>query len=119
MWGAGPAYVKYNFVLRGCFPHLTSPFVSTYLDVACKGNSYPTTLHHICHGISKLSRLTRASKVYRAPGGRLPEAFFQRGKDENGLLGGVELGFMSTASGSGPRFLSPCANLLPSPASCD
>ena len=87
---------RYNAILRGSRPELTNDFLRSYLSTVCKGNLYPTTLHYMCLGIDKLSKLTQAAPVYRAPGGRLPRSFFS--ESEYGFRGGVEMGFMSTST---------------------
>ena len=46
-------------------------FLDNYIRDVCKGNRYPTTLHFMCLGVPKLARLTEATKVYRAPGGKV------------------------------------------------
>ena len=89
----GPIYIKYNFILRGGHKSLSNKFINEYVRVNCKNNTYPTTMLYLCLGITKLSRITKAQKVYRAPGGRLPKEFFE---ETAGARGGIELGFMST-----------------------
>jgi len=67
----GPMYLKYNAVLRG----LQFEFAKQSFDQLCKGNKYTTTLHAINSAIIKMSKLTKAAKVYRGvSGGKLPEA---------------------------------------------
>ena len=76
----GPMYAKYNGTLR----------------TKSRG-AYVTTLHAINSGIVKLSKQTKACTVYRGvSGGILPEEFWQA--NEHGVIGGVELGFMSTST---------------------
>jgi len=76
----GPMYVQYNKVLRS----------------RMKG-AYVTTLHAVNSGVIKLSRLTPASTVYRGvAGGVLPSQFWE--PNQHGVMGGVELGFMSTTT---------------------
>ena len=78
--GRGPMYVHYNGVLRN----------------KTKG-SFVTTLHAINSGILKLSKLTKAATVYRGvAGGVLPKQFWS--PNEHGVMGGIELGFMSTTT---------------------
>ena len=73
-------YVHYNGVLRN----------------KTKG-SFVTTLHAINSGILKLSKLTKAATVYRGvAGGVLPKQFWS--PNEHGVMGGIELGFMSTTT---------------------
>jgi hypothetical protein len=78
--GRGPMYVHYNGVLRN----------------KTKG-SFVTTLHAINSGILKLSKQTKAATVYRGvAGGVLPKQFWS--PNEDGVMGGIELGFMSTTT---------------------
>lgn len=73
-------YVHYNGVLRK----------------KTKG-SFVTTLHAINSGILKMSKQTKAATVYRGvAGGVLPEQFWS--PNEHGVMGGIELGFMSTTT---------------------
>ena len=73
-------YVHYNGTLRS----------------RTKG-AYVTTLHAINSGIIKLSKQTKACTVYRGvAGGVLPEQFWT--PNEHGVMGGIELGFMSTTT---------------------
>ena len=44
----------------------------------------------------KLSKSTKATTVYRGVSGVLPDDFWQ--KNEDGVKGGVEMGFMSTTT---------------------
>ena len=85
----GPIYMKYNFILRGADESLTNDFIKKYLTENCRGNSYPTTMLYLCLGISKLSLISKAEPVYRAPGGRMPKEFFTKTAD--GTRGGVEV----------------------------
>ena len=60
-----------------------------------RANTYTTTLHAINSCVVKLSKLTRATHVYRGLSDRtLPAAFWR--KNEFGVMGGVEGGFLST-----------------------
>ena len=69
----GPVGLKYFHVLRRAHSTIPSP---TETDL-CRGNQYPTTLHHVCLGVGKLSQLTRATPVYCAPAwSPLPASFF-------------------------------------------
>ena len=78
----GPMYVKYNRVLR-------ATAVGPY--------SYVTTVHAINSGIVKMAKLTPEATVYRGvSGGVLPKQFWE--PNEHGVMGGVELGFMSTTT---------------------
>ena len=80
----GPLYVLYNAVLRGL--------------VAPGDNLFPATIHLICSGVRKLSRVTKVPEgltVYRGNGGMaLPPSFLE--KDAQGFAGGVECALMST-----------------------
>jgi len=61
-----------------------------------KANWYTTTLHAINSGIVKLSKQTQATTVYRGvTGGVLPEEFWV--PNEHGVIGGVDMSFMSTS----------------------
>ena len=61
----GPLYIKYNMVLRGARRELSNPYVRQYIANVCHSNMYPTTLHHLSLGITKLAKLTEATPVYR------------------------------------------------------
>jgi hypothetical protein len=81
----GPMYVKYNAVLRG-------------MAVATAGGTiYSSTVHLICSGLHKLSRvseLPKEMKLYRGNGGMaLPSSFLQ--PDASGCAGGTEPAIMS------------------------
>lgn len=92
----GPAFVKYNAVLRGMQCGACAFFVQR-LEGLCGSppNLYATTLHVINNAIVALARLTAPRHVYRGiAGGKLPDAFHI--PDQFGNVGGVELGCMST-----------------------
>jgi len=81
----GPMYVKYNAVLRG-------------IAVATAGGTiYSSTVHLICSGLHKLSRvseLPKEMKLYRGNGGMaLPSSFLE--PDASGCAGGTEPAIMS------------------------
>ena len=81
----GPMYVKYNAVLRG-------------MAVATAGGTiYSSTVHLICSGLQKLSRvseLPKEMKLYRGTGGMaLPSSFLE--PDASGCAGGTEPAIMS------------------------
>ena len=81
----GPMYVKYNAVLRG-------------MAVATAGGTiYSSTVHLICSGLHKLSRvseLPKEMKLYRGSGGMaLPSSFLE--PDASGCAGGTEPAIMS------------------------
>ena len=60
-----------------------------------KANLYSTTLHAINSAVVKLSKLTKATKVYRGvAGGTLPQSF--QTPNEYNVCGGIEAAFMST-----------------------
>ena len=66
-----------------------------YAEAKASLNPYTTTLHVINSAIVKVGKLTYASTVYRGvSGGMLPREFWE--KNEHGIRGGVEAGFMST-----------------------
>ena len=91
-----PMYIKYNAVLRGEQFKDNTKFAQEYAQL-CKGNKYVTTLHAINEAIIKLSKLTKATTVYRGVwGGVLPDVC--RKADEDGVRGGIEGGFMSTTT---------------------
>ena len=81
----GPMYVKYNAVLRG-------------MAVATAGGTiYSSTVHLICSGLHKLSRVSKIPKemkLYRGNGGMaLPSSFLE--PDASGCAGGTEPAIMS------------------------
>ena len=81
----GPMYVKYNAVLRG-------------MAVATAGGTiYSSTVHLICSGLHKLSRVSKVPqemKLYRGNGGMaLPSSFLE--PDASGCAGGTEPAIMS------------------------
>jgi hypothetical protein len=81
----GPMYVKYNAVLRG-------------MAVATAGGTiYSSTVHLICSGLHKLSRVSevpKEMKLYRGSGGMaLPSSFLE--PDASGCAGGTEPAIMS------------------------
>jgi hypothetical protein len=82
-------------VLRG-IPRLV-PFLADKFDNLCMGNHYAGTIHTINAALIKLSRISRADKLYRGVGGmQLPDNFLS--VDEYGLRGGVEFGFLSATT---------------------
>ena len=91
----GPMYQKYNAVLRGFGDAPGSTFLADAARKLCRGNKYVTTIHAINSAVIKLSKLSKAGKVYRGVCyGLLPEQFWKG--DESGVKGGVEFGFQST-----------------------
>jgi len=83
----GPMYVRYNTVLRA-------------MGSSSHGRVfYSATIHIICSGLLKLSRVTPPPPgliVYRGTGGMALGANFLE-PDEQGCIGGVEGGLMSTS----------------------
>ena len=91
----GPMYQKYNAVLRGYGDAPGSTFLADAARKLTKGNRYVTTIHAINSAVIKLSKLSKAGKVYRGVCyGLLPEQFWKG--DESGVKGGIEFGFQST-----------------------
>ena len=104
----GPMFQKYNFVLREVgklrseqgTAFLSAEQIGGHLVDAdqlgthSKGNLYTTTLHVVNSLVIKLSKLTKATKVYRGISRRkLPSQLRER--DGHNVRGGVEFGFMS------------------------
>lgn len=84
-------YFKYNNVLRGVsVGNMKAPLEHMFMKL-CQGNRYTNTMHSIAANINKLSRVSKATTVYRAPGGVLPKEFWEQ--DRAGIKGGVEMGF--------------------------
>ena len=91
----GPMYQKYNAVLRGYGDAPGSTFLADTARKLTRGNKYVTTIHAINSVVIKLSKLSKAGKVYRGVCyGLLPEQFWKG--DESGVRGGIEFGFQST-----------------------
>lgn len=87
----GPCFIKYNTVLRS-FQATTDANSDAWFRK--DRNNFTSTLHCIARTISKLSHLTKATKLYRAPGGAMPKAFMEI-DPATGMSGGIECGFMS------------------------
>ena len=90
----GPLYAKYNAVLR-------AKSGDAWLVEQCKlltlGNSYTTTIHAINSCVIKLSKLTKAVKVWRGiKDAKLPKSFWVA--NSMGVRGGIEYGFSSTTT---------------------
>ena len=90
----GPMYTKYNTVLR-------AKSRDKYLvDLAASltlGNDYVTTIHAINSCVLKLSKLTKAGKVWRGiKDAKLPKTFWVA--NSMGVRGGIEYGFSSTST---------------------
>ena len=111
----GPMYEKLNAVLRfhsGERQHSSMesvPFLQKKCETLGLGNwkeedggvvwywenNYATTIHAVNSCVLKLSKLTRACKVWRGfTGATLPPSFFEA--NEEGVRGGIEYGFSST-----------------------
>ena len=87
----GPMFTKYQAVLR---IFIGIEFLTSKFEELCMGNTYPTTIHAINACILKLSKLTRAQKVYRGIcEARLSDSFWT--PNEFGVRGGVEYTIMS------------------------
>jgi len=90
----GPMYVKYNTVLRSKSKDQNMMKLARDLT---KGNGYPTTIHAINSCVIKLSKLTKAGKVWRGiKGATLPKEFWVA--NEMGVRGGIEYAFSSTTT---------------------
>ena len=90
----GPMYVKYNTVLRS---KTNDRVVVQLAKDLTKGNGYATTIHAINSCVIKLSKLTKAGKVWRGiKDATLPKEFWV--PNEMGVRGGIEYGFSSTTT---------------------
>ena len=90
----GPCYAKYNAVLRA--KSKDSYLVQTVKEL-CLGNEYVTTIHAINSCVLKLSKLTKAGKVWRGiRDAKLPKTFWVA--NSMGVRGGIEYGFSSTST---------------------
>ena len=90
----GPMYFKYNTVLRSKTKDAT--MVKFAKDLT-KGNLYTTTIHAINSCVIKLSKLTKAGKVWRGiKDAVLPKEFWV--PNDMGVRGGIEYGFSSTTT---------------------
>ena len=58
----GPMYVKYNTTLRS---KSKDPAMVSLWKKVTSGNGYPTSIHAINSCVIKLSKLTKAGKVWR------------------------------------------------------
>ena len=91
---AGPIYAKYNAVLRA---KSKDPYLVSIAKALCKGNNYATSIHATNSCVLKLSKLTKACKVWRGiKDAKLPKAFWV--PNEMGVRGGIEYGFSSTTT---------------------
>jgi hypothetical protein len=90
----GPMYMKYNAVLRA---KSKADMLIKAWKALCMGNDYVTTIHAINSCVLKLSKLTKAAKVWRGiKDARLPPEFWV--PNEMGVRGGIEYGFSSTTT---------------------
>ena len=88
----GPMFQKYNAVLRAL---TQNEFLVGLWRKQCGKNTYATTIHAIAAAVIKLSKLSKAGKVYRGVCyGGFPDKFWVA--DEMGVRGGIEFGFSST-----------------------
>ena len=90
----GPMYMKYNLVLRA---QSKDPYLVEQFNQVCRGNKYATSIHAINSCVLKLSKLTKACKVYRGvKDAMLPKEFWV--PNDMGVRGGIEYGFSSTTT---------------------
>ena len=90
----GPMYIKYNTVLRSKSGDAAMLAAAKKLTL---GNGYPTSIHAINSCVIKLSKLTKAGKVWRGiKDATLPKEFWV--PNEMGVRGGIEYGFSSTTT---------------------
>jgi len=90
----GPMYIKYNTVLRS---KTADPAMKRVCSELTKGNTYTTTIHAINSCVIKMSKLTKAGKVWRGiKDATLPKEFWV--PNEMGVRGGIEYGFSSTTT---------------------
>ena len=88
------ADIKYNTVLRS--KTKDAQMMKLAKDLT-KGNGYPTSIHAINSCVIKLSKLTKAGKVWRGiKDAVLPKEFWV--PNEMGVRGGIEYGFSSTTT---------------------
>ena len=86
-------FVKYNLVLRGGMDNAPDIFKAN-LETLCHGNRYTTTIHSINSSIVKLSKLTKATKLFRGiRGATLPDKLWKA--NPLNLRGGVDFAFLS------------------------
>ena len=91
---SGPMYEKYNAVLRAESRHA---FLVARCDELTRGNRYATTIHAVTSCVLKLSKLTKACKVWRGiKDAKLPKEFWV--PNAMGVRGGIEYGFSSTTT---------------------
>merc|ERR1719367_1709392 len=93
-------FEKYNAVnrggaLEGALSVPQNKRMKEDFEKKCMGNRYIKTIHVINSAIIKLSKVQKATTVYRGvQGGLLPPQFWE--KNDFGVCGGIEFGFMST-----------------------
>ena len=79
-------YAKYNSVLRS---KSKDPYLVKLCKALCKDNTYTTTIHACNSCVIKLSKLTKAGKVWRGiRDAKLPKEFWV--PNEMGVRGGIE-----------------------------
>ena len=87
-------YIKYNTVLRS---KTADAHMLRLAKELTKGNGYATSIHAINSCVIKLSKLTKAGKIWRGiKDATLPKAFWV--PNEMGVRGGIEYGFSSTTT---------------------
>ena len=90
----GACYAKYNAVLRA---KSKDPYLVEQMKKTTLGNTYTTSIHAINSCVLKLSKLTKAGKVWRGiKDAKLPKSFWVA--NSMGVRGGIEYGFSSTTT---------------------
>ena len=93
-------FMQYNKRLRDIVMNLGNNKQQPSQSPSPKGEAvqqYTTTIHVINGAVLKLSKLSEAATVYRGiSGGQLPLVFIR--ENDDGIKGGVEVGFMSTST---------------------
>ena len=96
----GPMYAKYNTVLRA---KSRDKYLVELAASLTLGNDYVTTIHACNSCVLKLSKLTKAGKVWRGiKGAKLPKTFWVA--NDMGVRGGIEYGFSSTSTDKAQAF---------------
>ena len=94
-------YTKYNTVLRS---KSRDKYLVELASQLTLGNEYVTTIHAINSCVLKLSKLTKAGKVWRGiKDAKLPKSFWVA--NDMGVRGGIVRALEPTV----PRPLQPCA----------
>lgn len=109
----GPLALKYTAAVRVTRDdrwRFQSPVLESYMDDVCFGNTYSTTVHHLSLALSKLAKLSKAPRVYRAVASSLPSTFFDDDSEPGGIVGAVDLG-LSTATTCKEQAMSNAAAL--------